>query len=76
MWFCRQTILYPENVDNKFVWRVAVSLPEDSNLNISYISVQYVGSHCVLPVICSENSDHPATSGHSSSLGSYGNTSM
>jgi len=76
MWFCRQTILYPDNVGNKSVWKVAVSLPEDNSLNISCIGVQYVASHYVLPVICSENSDHPATSGHSSSLGSYSNTSV
>jgi hypothetical protein len=76
MWFCRQTVLYLENVDNKFVWNVAMSLLEDNSYNILCISVQYVASHHVMPVICSENPDHSATSGHSSSLGSYGNASV
>jgi hypothetical protein len=75
MWFCRQIILYPKNLDNKFVWNVAMSLREDSDLNILCISVEYVASR-VLPVTCSENPDHPATSGHSSSLGSYSNASV
>jgi len=41
MWFCRQTILYPGNVDSKFVWNVAMSLPEDNNINISCVSMEY-----------------------------------
>ena len=76
MWFCRQTVLYPENVDNKFIWNIAISLSEDNSLNTSCISLEYVASHYVLPLICSENPDHSATSGHSSSLGSYGYASV
>jgi hypothetical protein len=75
MWFCRKIILYPENVD-KFVWNVATTLHEDNNLNMLFVSVVYVVSHYVLPVIYSENPDHSATSGHSSTLGSYSNTSV
>jgi hypothetical protein len=42
MWLCRKIILYRENVENKFVCYGAMSLHEDNNLNILFVSVAFV----------------------------------